>query len=195
MKNLVIAFLSVFFLSALAFAQDDNSSSAIELTAEELELEDFELEESPNLNKGNVQVGGSLGASHSSFATTISLNPSVEYFVVDRLSMGGTIQLSSSEFSSTVGGGPSFTFYFAKGQKWASYLGAGALYISEEDRRQGYFPYQYWSGSGKLGVNYFFAPSVAFGPTLRYNHSFDDRIRFEELRGFSTLLFQFSVYL
>ena len=145
-----------------------------------------------NIRKGNVAVGGDLGASYSTLGgSTVYLNPSAEYFIADRVSVGGTLTSTLSENYKSYGIGPSATYYFWNQNKWAASTGFAIRYSnssSEYDRNS-----SYWTGVARFGAGYFATPSVSFGPQLTI---------YRDIGGgdaststWSTLLFQFNVYL
>ncbi len=145
-----------------------------------------------NIRKGNVAVGGDLGASYSTFGgSAVYLNPSAEYFIADRLSVGGTLTSTLSENYQSYGIGPSATYYFWSQNKWAASTGLAIRYSnssSEYDSSS-----SYWTGMAKLGIGYFATPSVSFGPQLTIYRDIGDGDT--SASTWSTLLFQFNVYL
>jgi hypothetical protein len=51
----------------------------------------------PNIQQGNISVGGNLGMGYSTYSQAIYyVNPTAEFFVLNRLSMGGTVESSFS---------------------------------------------------------------------------------------------------
>lgn len=145
-----------------------------------------------NIRKGNVAVGGDLGASYSTYSgSTLYLNPSAEYFIADRFSIGGMLTTTLSENFQSYGIGPSATYYFWNQNKWAASTGLAVRYStsnSEYDNSS-----SYWTGMAKFGMGYFATPSVSFGPQLTVYHDIGDSKASSST--WSTLLFQFNVYL
>ena len=145
-----------------------------------------------NIRKGNVAVGGDLGASYSTLGgSTVYLNPSAEYFIADRVSVGGTLTSTLSENYKSYGIGPSATYYFWNQGQWAASTGLAIRYSnssSEYDRNS-----SYWTGVARLGAGYFATPSVSFGPQLTIYRDIGDGDA--SASTWSTLLFQFNVYL
>jgi Outer membrane protein beta-barrel domain len=68
--------------------------------------------------QGNWLVGGNFTVNTGDNNTTIGLNPTVGYFVVNNLAVGGTLSLGYSKFgdnrSTTFGIGPLARYYFGK---------------------------------------------------------------------------------
>jgi hypothetical protein len=153
-----------------------------------------------NIHQGDFYTGGSFSLSYnksSDFSqTTVSLIPSLQYFVVDRLSVGGDFYVthtSTDSGSTTLGFGPAATYHFFADDKWSAYVGAGALYNKLSFNSSAFSDVNYFSVSGKLGLNYFFTPSVALGPELYYTHTFntDTYVGYNQYN----LLIGFGIYL
>ncbi len=186
------------FISPLAIAEVKSpETSKTETSVAETTPE--ATTEMPNINKGNVAVAGSLGLAYSSYTGAIYfLNPSAEYFVLNSFSVGGTVQSTISKHSRSFGMGPSLSYYFWQNKKWASYIGAGALYTTvrtENISNQYTAVSQYWSANGTLGLNYFLTPSVSFGPVFNYDYTFPDDNPKSVGSSYSTLIFKLSVFL
>ena len=189
MKN-YIKFLSVLLflgITALSFASRAATESKMAMPRA------TQLTELPNVNKGNWAVGGDFGAGYSTTYSQGSLyvNPTAEYFVIDRLSIGGVIQSSFSSDYTNIGIGPSATWHYWQSDRWTATVGLSAVY-SEGNYKKSSFDYSSWTGTAKLGANYFITPSVSFGPFLSHQRNIKD---FDPNGGFTSLLFQFSIFL
>ena len=148
-----------------------------------------------NIRKGNVAVGGDLGASYSTLGgSTVYLNPSAEYFIADRFSIGGTLTSTLSDNYKSYGIGPSATYYFWNQNQWAASTGLAIRY-SASNYEDGQYDSRNtnWTGVAKLGVGYFATPSVSFGPQLTIYRDIRDGTT--SASTWSTLLFQFNIYL
>jgi hypothetical protein len=134
----------------------------------------------PNLNAGNFQIGmnaalhaDSFGNGQSQFSVSGDLG--LQYFVVDHLSLGGIVQ--GSRTSVSVAGQTQSTNSFAIGPELTWYLwtyGRFTFYVEPELflelRPDG--PPTTFGAAGAAGGYWFFTPSVAFGPGVRYFHRF-----------------------
>jgi hypothetical protein len=149
-----------------------------------------------NINAGDWAVGGSLTALHHSGANQTSYNlfgvsPSVQYFVIDRLSVGGYVnythyafQRSNIENDWSIG--PIATYHFlTAGTNLAFYVSGSMNYTHTNTA---YDPLtdssgaviingtsdstSHWQSVLAVGANYFFTPSVALGPGVSWVHDF-----------------------
>lgn len=192
-SNFILCFLLLTPLCT--FAQQDSGSNQSVLAAPTEAKTQSEL---ANINRHNMEVGGTFGAGYSSYSGgTFNLNPTIEYFVSTHFSIGGTVNFSNSDLFYTLGVGPSASYYFWQNQKWAAKVGLGLSYMtSESDDSSESALRTSVSGRGKLGINYFINPAVSFGPEYTYAKTLDRNYKgLGDTVGYSTLLFQLSVFL
>jgi hypothetical protein len=134
----------------------------------------------PNLNAGNFNVGmsaslhaESFGNNQSQFGVSGAL--ALQYFVVDHLSLGGIFQGSrtsvdtagQTQSTNSIAFGPELTWYL-----WT--YGRFTFYVEPElflELRPDGLPTTF-GAAGVVGGSWFFTPSVAFGPSVRYFHRF-----------------------
>jgi hypothetical protein len=157
--------------------------------------------------KGDRMVGGSASFSVSEENTSLSLSPSMSWFVVNNLAIGGTVDYSygRSSFSSdsfsyltksnSIYLGPSIRYYFTKEGRLGcfSFAGFGV--------RSGYYNYNgekenatAFSGGIGVGLSYFITEQVALeGLAGYYASDFFDDDR-ETYRRFA-LSFGFQIFL
>ena len=130
----------------------------------------------PNLEVGRYMTAGSIGfTSDSNHGVNLHLNPAIEYFFTDRLSVGGKINASIQSGYNAGGFGPSATYHYWKQDRLDAYAGADILYYRtgrlSSDRHRLYG--DSWTNLDvNAGLNYFVTPAVAFGPELTIGHSF-----------------------
>jgi hypothetical protein len=147
-----------------------------------------------NIHKGNIAAEGSASISFyapsgRASSTAISVSPSLQYFVVDHLSIGGSLSYhhySGSDGWTSWGIGPSITWHF-----WST--GHLSVFASEEIfLNKGTNLNWYGSNTAGLGMNYFITPSVAIGPLLQTYYQFENS---ELPSAFGTsLIGKFSIY-
>lgn len=140
----------------------------------------------PNLKQGNWEVGGSFALGYSTSSGFVGyLDPRGLYFFSDRLAAGLSAGLSftSARSTNSVNGvvGPALSYYFWKQERLATYLSQDILF---------------GIGSGALsksalGLNYFFTPSVSFGPSIQYQQFIGP----ESGNGFLQIRGNFSIFL
>ncbi len=186
--------ISIFVLATLSFhfslAQESVQSSSQPLTASS------DLSRPANILKSNIEVGGSFALGYgSATGFGVTLNPAVEYFVMDKLSVGGTVNLYTSADYQTYGAGPSFTYYFMQKAQWAAFAGGSGLY--NNNYASSYNAYSNLSVTAKVGLNYFVDASVAFGPSLSYTeYSMRNSGGYDPYQSSNiSLLFHLSVFL
>lgn len=175
--SLVFSFLIGFL--PRAFAQDVTSSTI-----------------EPKVNRGDVMVGGSLGFSYSTYSKlTFELNPTVEYFVADRLSLGGTVGLMFSESYNSYLVGPSATYYFWKEDRLTANVGAEIRFgYFEYDNGAGRVTENATTGRFRIGLNYFLTPEVSLGPVFTLDKAFGSGQSSTAIDN-STLKVQFQIHL
>jgi len=196
-KMMILLSIALFASHSAFAASDAPSASAPNLTTHAART-DLPNDFQPNIKSGNLAVGGSFGSGYSTYSNvTFYLNPTLEYFVIDRLSLGGSIYYSNSSTYKSYGLGPSFSYYFWQQERWAAFFGGGAVYHDTFDGSYYSGYYNYWTAQAKLGLNYFVYPTVAFGPFLSYGHTFSNQNSDISVSdsNYGQLLFQFSVFL
>lgn len=187
--SMVVSFLLGFL--PRAFAEGEAALTAP--ISESVSASTFE----PKVNQGDIMVGGSLGFAYHTFSRlTFELNPTIEYFVVDRLSLGGTVGLSFSEYSNSYLVGPSATYYFWKEDRLTANVGA--------ELRIGRYEYDSYDsgrvtktatlGRFRLGLNYFLTPEVSVGPVFTLDKRFGEGA-FASAIDNGTLKVQFQIHL
>jgi hypothetical protein len=136
-----------------------------------------------NIQKGNVQVGGSLGFSHynsgGTSASSYYFDPQAEYFVMDRLSVGGSISFmgQSGNYSYTSYGlGPSLSYYFYESGPMAAYVAQAIEFNKISDQTETFV-----RGRSSLGIKYFIVPQVAFGIDLSTRYDLGSRSNMSSL--------------
>jgi hypothetical protein len=178
-------------------ASDTNSvSSAIKETPVSV------TNQNANINKGNMEVGGSGTLGYSTVGGFLTyLTPTLKYFFIDKLAIGGSLvsEIWSSQVLFRLG--PSASYYFWSNKNWADYVGAEVLYSL--NRRTGSYDdtneSSTWAADARVGANYFITREVAFGPALIYTRYFDF-VRYSDRSYDYTswgvqILANFSVYL
>lgn len=132
-----------------------------------------------NTIAGHFALTGDLSIGYGSVVGFFgSVQPQLEYFVVDRLSLG-----AATEFHYAAGKqfrymaiGPSATYHFWNYGQFSSYAGvSGYLFNTHSDSVNSY--------SGSLGANYNFSPSFGAGPKLTYTYYSSDYEYNSRLRG------------
>lgn len=120
---------------------------------------------SANLNKGNIQIGGGFSFTDSAGISTYTIDPQVEYFVMDSLSVGGRLlyfgERGSANPFNGYGVGPSASYYFYKDGPIATYIAQSFSFVKLSNSDD-----TYSRGATSLGVKYFAVPQVAFGVAL-----------------------------
>jgi hypothetical protein len=116
------------------------------------------------INRGDWEVGG--GASFTRNVRTnrrfLSISPKAEYFFVNRFSAGGTVEYTDDNIRGTTYGiGPSATYYITHTDALAVSLNQAVVWTKP------YAGDNYVMGATGLAVDYFVAPTIAFGPELR----------------------------
>lgn len=106
--------------------------------------------------------------------------------MIDRLSLGANFGLSGGSATGTstvISVGPSATYYFLQANHLAPFI-KGRLNWNSTQIDNSYLDLSsfnfvpstesldYWSTTIQLGVNYFFNPSIAFGPAFEWTHAF-----------------------
>jgi hypothetical protein len=141
-----------------------------------------------NINKGNLAVGGSSGLVYNSLGGfAFSLAPRAQFFFADHLSLGGLLSYSTNQLYSYLGVGPAGTYYFLSDGRCAAFISSD-VYINNIGS-----PPTVIIGDLGVGALWFFAPSVGFGPSVNYSHTFSNQYysSFDSVN----LLFNFSIYL
>lgn len=151
-----------------------------------------------NILAGDLKVGGGFDISYGDRqATTISLSPSVEYFVADHLSVGGGLTLShvTSFRSTTWSIGPTATYYFWSQDRIALFFSQGIFVSHSSEGTQDTVTYA--SSTSQLGADYFIIPSVAFGPALQWRHAFSESTESADIGSQNTysLIGRFAIHL
>jgi len=157
MKTLISAL--IILASSLSFANTDTTLS-------------MSKAQSPstlaNIKEGNMQIGGGFGwanyKSNSTSNSTFQLNPQMEYFLIDHLSLGGTLSYinQSGDYSfSAYGIGPSASYYFFEQGPIAAYAAQAVSFYKYSDVEK-----NFTNGKTSLGMKYFVVPQVAFGVAL-----------------------------
>lgn len=121
-----------------------------------------------NINTGNWNVGGSASfaknSGKSSDSTEFSLGLDARYFLIDRFALGLGLGFDTETGQSTLATlGPSGTYFFWSDGKLASFAAVGFRFGLTDATIRSIM-------RGNLGLEYFIVPSVAFGPTLFFNH-------------------------
>jgi len=128
------------------------------------------LTASANLNKGNIQIGGGFSFTDNSGVSTYSLDPQLEYFVMDSLSVGGRLvsfgQKGAADNYAAFGLGPSASYYFFKAGAMAAYVAQSFSFVKYSDSYN-----TYSRGSSSIGMKYFVVPQVAFGVALTHSYN------------------------
>lgn len=161
MKNLIAI--------ALLFVAGTASAASISTIEAKNELSSFK----PNLNEGNIEIGGGFSFSNyqadgRSSSNHFQIAPKAEYFIMDQVSLGGTFAYANStgDFGSTSTAlGPSGTYYFHVADKLAFYGAQSLMFAKYSDDSK-----TYTSGTTSAGVKLFFAPQTAFGIGLDYRY-------------------------
>ncbi len=182
--------LLVFASTSLSFANDNVSSVKAEQPSSEVLA---------NIQQGNMQIGGGFwweqNSEGRSTERSYSIYPSVEYFVLDNLSLGGTLTYSYGEYI-TSGIGPSLSYYFFKDGKIAAHL-SQVLSFTKYSGMDGLINEAKVNvGTTSVGVKYFAAPQVAFGVALANNYEIGSQPQGVEVTGVekTSLAGSFSFY-
>jgi hypothetical protein len=146
--------------------------------------------------RGNWLIGGGFNINTVSNSTTIGLNPTAGYFVVNNFAVGATVMLEYDKFgenkSTTFGIGPLARYYFGKSNA-RPFLNGELNFLSQKFK----FP----TGTNtENGVNYFLAAglalflneNVALEGLAGYNHT---KIKNIEGDGGFGMRIGFQVYL
>jgi hypothetical protein len=136
------------------------------------------------VTQGHWKVGGSFGySSYGSSDWAASISPSAEYFFIDRLSFGGGASGSwASQGYTSTALAPSLTYYFLVQNQFGYYLNQTVNFSSSNYGGNG----QTYFGT-TIGMNYFFTPSVAFGPSVLWTYG-------QNMTSSISVLGQFSVF-
>ncbi len=142
------------------------------------------------INRGDWEVGG--GASYTRNVRTndrfISITPKAEYFFVNRFSAGGTLMYTDDNvLGTTYGLGPSATYYITHTDALAVSLNQAILWSKP------YAGDNYVMGSTGLALDYFVAPTIAFGPELKALYYFNGGLNKPD--DAVQLAFNFSLFL
>lgn len=191
-----VSFLSIFLIFLLF-----NPSVRAAQNAENREEIVTTQKEEKNIYKGNLKIGGSAGIVYHPSDTyagnrlLFRLEPSVHYFVQNRLSLGATGSYQRNSQSSFYEIGPEVSYYFWDQGKWASYASQAILTgrYSYRDPNWKFSESLPLQGSTKLGIQYFFTREVAFGTLVSYDYALptgDDL----NLTGRLNMNWSFSVY-
>ena len=135
------------------------------------------------VTRGHWKVGGSFSYSnYGSGQWNASLTPSAEYFFIDRLSFGAAVSGSWASYGYTSTAiSPSLTYYFLVQNQIGYYINQTANFTNSN-----------YGGVGttfgtSVGMNYFFTPSVAFGPSLLWSYG-------QNTTSSISLVGQFSIF-
>ena len=147
--SLAIILISFFTFSAPSFASNSNA----------------------NINKGNLQAGGSAYLGYSRFSKfSVGVAPDLQYFVADNLSFGAEFMAAFNSLSSEVAIGPKAAFYFWSSEKWVADLALTLLLSRSNIAGHGDSGFSnYFDVIPSTALLYFITPTVAFGPTFRIN--------------------------
>jgi hypothetical protein len=108
--------------------------------------------------------------------TTLAIVPSLQYFFWDRLALGLNLRFSIFNYDvhteTDFDLGPAATYFFWTQERLAAHFTAGYLFTSAKTTDDS-FPSANSSKSGgegvlSVGLDYFFSPSVSFGPSFTY---------------------------
>ena len=142
----------------------------------------------PNILKGNWAVGGSITSvsfpreipAPSGKISYFGLNPSIEYFVADGISVGGYFAYyrdstsDSSDVFESLRFGPSASYFFWTSDRFAARLQGSFLRGTRqaksstlEDSRES--SYGGWVARVGAQFGYFLLPSVSVGPSIGYS--------------------------
>ncbi len=157
----VAVFMSQLFTAKPARANLTGGDQAIPPAGSELTV---------RLGVAHWEVKEELGFSFSeNDGTGMDLNPSVQYFVMDRLSVGGSMEIFKRGADKSMGLGPALSYYFHTQGPYAFYVGQRLMFRFSSP--QGWSHEQRLGGTTYLGFNYFSSPKVAFGGMLAANYS------------------------
>ncbi|MGB8194436.1 MAG: outer membrane beta-barrel protein [Chitinophagaceae bacterium] len=126
-------------------------------------------------DQGNWLVGGNFNLNTANNSTSIGLNPTAGYFIINNLAIGGTIALQYEKFgenkSTTFGIGPLARYYFGK-TNIKPFLNGELTFISEKFK----FPLGTNTENGLnyflgLGIAAFLNENVALEGIAGYNHT------------------------
>ena len=143
-----------------------------------------------NLSFGNWNLGttGSLSRDEGNFpgTTDFFIAVTAKYFVADRLAVGLLGDWSiSSRYPSRLSLGAAGDYYF-----WTN--GATAALVGLSHEFQILRPYRSSTSAARVGMRYFFSPTVAFGPNLFYREYWHRRTSDSHSYGID---FGFDIYL
>lgn len=162
-----IVLLLSFLMTGQAAAEEINADTF-------LAKDRFELAASFNFSS-QAQTGDSY----------FNLNPSVGYFIKDRLSLNGQLQNQYSNVNSKLTGtyGLGASYYFNINQQFAPFINQlfNRTYGSS-DATMG--------GTTSFGVLNFLAPNVAFKTSLAYEYNFESSIN----SGLFSMVGAFSIF-
>ena len=137
----------------------------------------------PQINQGNMLVGNGFSWQRSNGSSTLTINPSVQYFAWENIAVGGQVTLNRTAGTTFFGVGPQATWFFWNRDMMAAHATTGIGYVSGGG-----------VSSTTLNVgavfDYFFTPFVSFGPEFNYTAGLSDTTA-------DTVSFvgQFSIYL
>jgi hypothetical protein len=123
---------------------------------------------SANINSGNWNVGGYFDFTKNSGAyyddVEFSASLTAKYFLINRLALGigGGVDAGPGE-SAAASVGPAASYFFWSDGKLAAHADLGFRYGLTDTTVP-------WFITSQIGVNYFFTPSVAMGPSVYLNH-------------------------
>ena len=178
---LVFAAVATLSFSSMAFAGDPADGPAADFGA-------------LPLNIGHVEVGGS--ATYTRNVQTndrfLSIAPKAEYFFFNRFSAGGSLEYTDAAdnngaVTTRLLIGPSVTYYVTHTARTAVSLDQSILFTSVTNRDN------VIQGATGLAFDYFFSPSLAFGPALRGIYYFNGGVN--KPSDQVQLAFNFSMFL
>lgn len=128
-----------------------------------------------HLQQSRLEINEELGVGYTSTSgMTMELYPSIQYFLLEKLSLGGTFEIIRSGEDKVLGIGPSATYYFYDRGRWAIYAGQRVVYrFSTPDQ---WLADQKSVATTYLGLNYFTDSKMAIGGLLATNYDFNGRL-------------------
>lgn len=161
----IIAVLGFVLVSSAANASSDMTSS-------------YSTSSISNNTAGHFSITGDIAAGFDSIENGVmSVNPQVEYFVMDKVSLGVATNLMTSYSDGAdsqygISAGPSATWHFWNMEQVSTYGGANWMFNNLVSSSQASFSDRLTHDLGfTIGANYNFVSWFGMGPKVKWNVS------------------------
>jgi hypothetical protein len=165
----IITFWITFALMAPALAQQpmpspsiDEPTAAAEASAGMLTRRPVRHPWHPRVDAGTWALEASGSYTYGNSVSSTVLSPDVAYFFFDRVSLGPEGAVTWNDNGTAFNLGPIATWYFFVDEQWVQFVSAAY------DWRQSITGQTRNDAGGDLGAKYFFNPTAAFGPVIKF---------------------------